>query len=635
MREPLAPSAEPRRSIRRPPHPTMRRWLARAAACCLVLSGGGGLAAQQAASAPRGDALIGVWKGEVRFGPPLAGELTVRRLASGWSAEIGGARAAFRPAGDSVRFDFGGRGAFRGERLQTGEIAGFWVQPAAPGPGANVPGGVLQPMATPLVLRAAGGGRWRGTVVPLEDRFTLYLKLFRGPDGALVGAFRNPEANAVGGAAQYRVRVDGDSVRFAAGDTARPSVVHAAALTGPGRLRLDWRPIGRTLELTRQTEEAAADFFPRPPGGTAYAYRRPPATGDGWATARARDVGLDEAALERTVRRVISADPAARRPLLMHSLLIARHGKLVLEEYFYGTGRGQPHDVRSAGKTFASVMLGAAMRRGAPLSPDTRVYALLAGPGPAANPDARKERITLAHLMTHTSGLACDDNDPDSPGNEGTMQSQSAQPDWWRHTLDLPVAHDPGTRYAYCSAGPNLVGGALTRATGTWLPELFARTVARPLGFGRWYWNLQPTGEGYQGGGAYLRPRDLLKIGQVYLDGGTWRGRRIVDSAWVRLSTAPHAQVSPETTGLSAEDFGNFYGRGWDGWLWHLGALTAGGRSYRTWAATGNGGQVLVVVPELDLAAVFTGADYGWGGIWGRWAQEVLGDQVIAAMPRR
>ena len=167
------------------------------------------------------------------------------------------------------------------------------------------------------------------------------------------------------------------------------------------------------------------------------------------------------------------------------------------------------------------------MRDGVSLTPESRIYQVMQGMGPFANPDPRKDGVTLAHLMTYSAGLACNDNDEASPGNEGTMQGQSAQPNWWKYTLDLPMAHDPGKRYAYCSANINLVGGALTVGTKTWLPELFARTVARPLQFGRWHWNLMANGEGYLGGGAFLRPRDLLKIGQAYLDGGTWNGRRI------------------------------------------------------------------------------------------------------------
>ena len=193
--------------------------------------------------------------------------------------------------------------------------------------------------------------------------------------------------------------------------------------------------------------------------------------------------------------------------------------------------------------------------------------------------------------MAHTSGLACDDNDDRSPGNEGTMQSQTRQPDWWKYTLDLPMAYDPGTHYAYCSAGMNLVGAAITRATGTWLPEWFDRTVARPLQFGTYYWNLMPNGEGYLGGGAFVRPRDLLKLGQAYLDDGVWNGRRIVDASWVSASTAPHPPVGEAASSV-------------DGYAWHLGTVQAGNRGYQEYSANGNGGQMLVVIPELDTTIV-------------------------------
>jgi len=138
------------------------------------------------------------------------------------------------------------------------------------------------------------------------------------------------------------------------------------------------------------------------------------------------------------------------------------------------------------------------------------------------------------------------------------MHMQTQQPDWWKYTLDLPMAHDPGSRYAYCSATINLAGAALTTATATWQPELFERTVARPLQFGPHYWNLMPTDEGYLGGGAYLLPRDLLKVGQAYLDDGVRHGHQIVEKEWIATSTAPHAHVSPAATGIDPKEFGNF-----------------------------------------------------------------------------
>ncbi|MFM9864237.1 MAG: serine hydrolase domain-containing protein [Micropepsaceae bacterium] len=237
--------------------------------------------------------------------------------------------------------------------------------------------------------------------------------------------------------------------------------------------------------------------------------------------------------------------------------------------------------------------------------------------------------------MTHTSGLACDDNDENSPGNEERLQTQQDQPDYWKYTLDLPMLHEPGSRYAYCSANINLMSGALTTATKTWLPELFHRSIARPLGFGLYAWNLAPNEEGYLGGGARLRPRDLLKVGQLYLNGGTWAGKRVVSSDWVETSTAPRVPINEATTGLSAEQFGNFYAPGGaDALAWHTYEIKVGDRTYKEYEATGNGGQLLIVVPELDLAVVMTGGNYGQGGIWGRWRHQIVGGAIIPAVER-
>lgn len=577
-------------------------------------------------TAQMSDALMGLWSSESHFGPQLHGELRIVRKGTQWTATLAGATTAFSARGDQIRFAFGKHGEFRG-RIDASGITGFWLQPQGVTAAAPSSSGASQAFASPVVLRRTASGVWRGNIHPLEERFTLYLKIFANPDGSMIGAFRNPEQGSNGGAMQFKVARDGDVVLFSGGETRL-----AAKLVGD-RLQMFWPEMNRVIELTRRRPAEAAGFFPRAPGEK-YIYRKPPSLGDGWATARAADTGMDEAVLTKLIQRLIDADPSIRRAALMHSILVAHKGKLVLEEYFFGFDRNEPHDLRSAGKTFSSVMLGAVMREGIRISPETPIYSLLAAKGPFANPDPRKAQITLAHVMTHTSGLACDDNDPASPGNEGTMQTQRQQPDWWEYTLDLPVAHDPGSRYAYCSANINLAGAALTTATKTWLPELFERTVARPLHFGPHYWNLMPTGEGYLGGGAYLLPRDLLKVGQTYLDGGVWHGHRIVDKSWIAASTAPHTHISPATTGIDPNDFGNFYGEGDDGYAWHLSDLKSGDRSYRCYAATGNGGQLLIVVPEADLAVVFTAGNYGQGGIWGKFKDQIVPNDIIAAIRR-
>src|SRR6266545_6880731 len=158
----------------------MRRLL-RAVALLSLTLGASPFAAAQVAPTSQPGPLIGVWASETTFGPALRGELSVVR-------------------GDSVRFAFpGGFGEFRGMLGDKGRaITGFWIQP-----GSVVLG---YPFALPLALRVADPGVWRGTVVPLDDRFSLYLVVWKKDDGTLVGAFRNPELNSRGGASSWVTR---------------------------------------------------------------------------------------------------------------------------------------------------------------------------------------------------------------------------------------------------------------------------------------------------------------------------------------------------------------------------------------------------------------------------------------------
>jgi len=611
------------------------------ARCFAVLAGVAFAAAVFAEDPPaEGDVepLIGYWSMEQEFPAPLGGFLEVSRKGNAWRASIGKAAAKYTGPADSIRFDFDGyHSSFRGWfEDETHGLQGFWLRPSGETSLRRNPAGSGQPFATRVShLEGSRKNSSAFLVGGLDDRFTLYLKIFRDAEsGFVLAAFRNPELNSRGDASRYRVTREGDVLRFwvPKDDGGFEMLKQAEFRQGPDRLEIFWSNLGRTVSLLRRRPEEIPNYFPRPPGDKPYIYAQPVPMYDPWPIARASEVGMDESALQDIVRGIAASDPAERRPSLIHSLLVARKGKLVLDEYFFGYNSQTAHDMRSAGKTLASVMLGAAMKDGIAISPETKIYELLAKRGPFANPDERKSRITLAHLLTHTSGFACNDNDETSPGNEDTMYAQEAVADWSKFTLDLPMAHEPGVRYAYCSANINLVGAALTEATGTWLPEYFDRAIAQPLDFGTYHWNLMPNGEGYLGGGAFLRPRDLLKIGQAYLDGGVWRGRRIVDASWVARSTARLAPITPETTGYSAEEFGEYYGAGVDGYAWHSYDTQVGDKKVTGYQATGNGGQVLIVVPEYQLVVVFTGGNYMQGGIWGQWGQRIVGGMIIPAI---
>jgi CubicO group peptidase (beta-lactamase class C family) len=567
-------------------------------------------------TAPAGDAarLLGLWGTTRSFGPQIRGELTLTGADGGWRAAIGGTWTPARINGDSVAFTLaGGLGSFRGRRDAAGtRIRGQWIQPV------GVATGVA--WATPVELRPAGPGAWRGIVTPLEESITLYMDVRADSGGVVRAVFRNPDGyfgdakfTLTGEGAHFKLLGIDNGATLLEGDYDEK---HDRVLL-PIPDGLPFPELRTTLELTRQSRDQATGYYPRTPAEARYVYRPPAPEGDGWRTGTLAAAGLDEAPISALVQKILDTDPWPQTAPLVQALLIARHGKLVLEEYFYGFDKERPHDLRSAGKTFASVLAGIAIDHGAKFGPRTPVYSLFPEYASFANPDPRKSSMTVEHLMTMTSGFACDENgDQNAPGNEDKMQSQTAQPDWYKFMLDLPLSAAPGDSFAYSSGGVNLVGGIVRNTTRAWLPEFFDRYFARPLQMHTYHMNLTPSGEGYLGGGLHIRPRDELKLGQVYLDGGAWNGKRIVSRKWVEVSTALHPMNA----------------RGTDGYDWHLNDIKLGDRVFKEYDASGNGGQLMMVVPELDLAVLFTGGNYGNFGVWRHFREELLPQYILAAV---
>ena len=564
--------------------------------------------AQSTAPAGAAARFLGLWGTTRSFGPQIRGELTLTRAGEGWRAAIGGTWAPAEVSGDGVTFTLaGGPGSFRGRREAAGtRIRGHWIQPVGLATGVA--------WATPVELRPVGPDVWRGTVAPLEESVTLYMDVRADSGGVVRAVFRNPDGNigngkftlAAQGAHFKLLSIDNGATLFEGDYDQKHDRLLLAVPDG----------LQTTLELTRQSRDQATGYFPRTPVEQRYVYRPPAPDGDGWRTATLGATGLDEARISTLVQKILDTDPFPQTAPLVQGLLIARHGRLVLEEYFYGFDKERPHDLRSAGKTFASVLAGIAIDHGAKFGPQTPVYSLFPEYSSFANPDPRKSKMTVEHLMTMTSGFDCDENgDRDAPGNEGNMQSQTAQPDWYKFILDQPLAAAPGDTFAYCSGGVNLVGGIVRNTTRTWLPEFFDRYFARPLQMHTYHMNLTPSGEGYMGGGLHIRPRDELKLGQVYLDGGMWNGKRIVSRKWVEVSTALHPMNA----------------RGTDGYDWHLNDIKLGNRVFKEYDAGGNGGQLMMVVPELDLAVMFTGGNYGNFGVWRHFRDELLPQYILAA----
>jgi len=275
-------------------------------------------------------------------------------------------------------------------------------------------------------------------------------------------------------------------------------------------------------------------------------------------------------------------------------VLIARHGKLVLEEYFHAEHRDKPHETRSASKSMTATLVGAAIQAGAPLNLSTPVYEIMNGGRFPANLDPLKRAMTLDHLLSMSSGYYCDACDEKAPGREGTMW-ESGERNFYQFALRLPMATRPGEKAVYCSTNPNLALGVLERATGESPLYTFDQLVAGPLKIRNYGWGTDPGGNPYGGGGAHFLPRDFMKIGQLMLNEGTWDGRRILSKEFVARASSPLYKIGQRG-----------YGLGW--WYYDL---PYGNRTVRAFAALGNGGQNVFVVPDLDLVIAVYASNYG------------------------
>jgi len=353
---------------------------------------------------------------------------------------------------------------------------------------------------------------------------------------------------------------------------------------------------------------------PPRPSDEGYLAGAPEAVSDGWPTAGPSTVGI---AAERIGALVAAV--AEERVGLTHAILIARHGTLVVEEYFYGYDRTTWQDLRSASKTVASTLVGLAIRDGHIPSAETPALALLPRYRSYDHWDPRKAQITVADLLNMNSGLDANDYDPESAAAEQVYQSQTARPDWVKLALDAPMVGDPGVApFYYGGANPLIVGGVLDQTVGEPVLWFADRTLFAPLGITDYKILLDPTGVPYLGGGLRLRPRDMLAFGQMYLNGGMWNGRRVLPEDWVRESWTPRGRLQQ----FRAE---HAYGYLW----WHF-PYRVGDQVIDAVEARGNGGQYISIFPSLDLVVVITGGNYRNGRV--RVPEEMLAEFILPAV---
>jgi CubicO group peptidase (beta-lactamase class C family) len=352
---------------------------------------------------------------------------------------------------------------------------------------------------------------------------------------------------------------------------------------------------------------------------TAQSSSSPESRNDGLITAAPESVGV-------AAKPLHDMDAAVRAGEFkkIGSVLVARHGKLVFEDYFDGDA-GTLRDTRSATKSITDMLVGIAISERKLSSVDARVLALL--PERARkmqDPDPRKEKITVEDFLTMSSPLECDDWNDASRGNEERMYLVE---DWAQFILDLPVRGrmhvgeqaDPpkyGRYFSYCTGGVFTLSEVLQKATGERTDRYAQEKLFGPLGISDTKWVYSPLNVPQTGGGLRLSSRDLVKIAELYRSGGRWQGKSIVDEAWVKASTEAHAQIDDQTE---------------YGYLWWLKSFQSGGKGYPAFFMSGNGGNKIAVFPGLDLTVVITSTNYGTRGMHEQ-TEKLLTDYILPAV---
>jgi CubicO group peptidase (beta-lactamase class C family) len=290
-----------------------------------------------------------------------------------------------------------------------------------------------------------------------------------------------------------------------------------------------------------------------------------------WQTSSPEAQGMDSQKLAEMLKAIND------EKLNLHSLLIIRNGYLVSENYFGKYQADTRHELYSVTKSFIATLIGIALDKGYLKGTDQRVVDFFPEQT-FANPDERKSAMTLDDTLTMRTGL-------DWTEGDRAYRSLYVSPDWVKYMLDEPMVTAPGSQFNYCSGCSHLLSAILQETTEMNPRDFAEQYLFKPLGMTNLRWDTNGDGTPIGGWGLWLTPRDMAKLGYLYLRHGEWNGQPIVSAQWVENATRTHTET------------GGDLGYGYQWWTYP---------SLEAYTALGLGGQTIFVIPELDLIVVTT-----------------------------
>ena len=283
-------------------------------------------------------------------------------------------------------------------------------------------------------------------------------------------------------------------------------------------------------------------------------------------------------------------EPQGRDHINLHSIMVLKHGKVVLERWYNGESADKPHTMWSVSKTFTATAIGFAIDEGL-IKLDDPVFSFFPDKLPP-NLDENLALMTIRDLLTMTCG-----HDEEARFNRNNT-------DWVEGFLAHPVTHAPGTYFVYNSLGTYMLSAIITKVTGQNMNDYLEPRLWQPLGIEKPEWDKSPQGMSCGGWGLHLKTEDMARMGQCLLQNGKWKGKQVIPKSWVKQMTTYKVESGPAGTrledmprlGITKEN--NQWARGYCYQMW-----ICADNGYR---ADGANGQYIMVFPDKDVVLVLT-----------------------------
>ncbi|KYH05443.1 serine hydrolase [Chryseobacterium cucumeris] len=291
--------------------------------------------------------------------------------------------------------------------------------------------------------------------------------------------------------------------------------------------------------------------------------------------------------------RTLNKKIAENRFKNITGIVIIKEGKLLLEEYFNGSGRDSLQDTRSVGKSFSSALMGIAIKEGYLKSENQKLsefYDLKL----FKNYSPQKDNVTIKSLLTMSSGFDGNDENYESPGNEENMYPTE---NWVKFTLDLPMTENPiGKNWSYFTAGVVVSGDILDKTIPQGLKNYAHQKLFQPLGITNYKWQFTPQQKPSLAGGLRMKALDFAKFGQLYQNNGVWSGKTLLSKEWIQKSFTNYFTDNPDFEGY--------------GYLFWKKVYTVGNKSYEAFQSSGNGGNKIIIFTQIPVVIVITAQAY-------------------------